>query len=1266
MTFKGLTGETADAEGTPSGAILLEDDRDATILGATATYDPFRRDESRREQESHHASTFGQSGSGNDAADPAAAIAAPIAAMVPNDPYAKSQWHVGNSLGPDIDAREVWDDYTGRGVTVGVIDDGIDYRHQDLDGNYNAALDYDARDRDGDAMTSDRTDSHGTLVAGVIGAEMNNGYGGVGVAPGADLVGFRMGYGANGSGSQLADNLARQVTVDVSNNSWAYDALFFDDFNGPFKAMGESLARGAAEGRDGLGTIFVFSAGNYRGSGDNTNYHNFQNSQYGITVGAITQNGAIAGYSNPGASVLVAAPGSGIYTTDRPGTDGQASGDFKSVSGTSFSAPVVSGVVALMLEANPELGYRDVQEILAYSATRAGTSEAPWRINGARDWNGGGLHISDDYGFGVVDAHAAVRLAETWNAQSTKANLDLATASSNRFATIPDGGTLTDSVTIANGNLKIDRVDVVLNIDHDAIGQLIVTLTSPNGTTSTLVNRPGGGSSGLDDIRFTVDSVQFWGETGTGTWTLTVQDRTTGTVGRLESWTLKLYGDTDSANDSYIFTDEFGKFTSLADLARRTLTDTDGGIDQINLAAVKSDIVLNLNPGALSTVAGNNLTIAAGTVIENACLGDGDDRFTGNAANNRVLGGRGDDILDGGAGTDTAIYWGALSNFSVFRGADDFVVVDCRPGAGIIDEGTDLLRGFESLVFGGISYSLSSLLGTPSNTPPTAIDDAATTKEDQAVTVAVLANDLNPDNDQLSVSVLSNPSHGSVTINADGTVSYRPDANFDGTDSFEYTVSDGKGGSDAGRVSISVIGVNDAPVAKADAATTTAGAPVVIRALDNDTDIEGSPLQASIFSQPATGHVTLNGDGTFTYVPEAGFTGTTSFIYRVSDGTAWSGTAAVTVTVLPANAMPVANGDSVSTNEDEAVRFYPLVNDSDADGDSLSAKILTQAQRGTVTLDAAGAFLYTPTANYNGEDSFTYQVTDGHGGSASATVKIKVAAVNDTPEAVNDTGAAISAAQLGGSQAIRVDVLANDRDADGDLLTTSLRTGAANGTVTHNSDGSFVYTPTSGFVGTDNFTYFVKDGSGAQDWAQVSISVAPLQTTSKVIMGTAGNNSLRGLAPAESIYGLEGNDSISGGGGNDLIDGGAGNDRLLGDGGDDVLTGGLGIDQLTGGTGRDRFDFNDIAERGDRINSFERGKDVLDARDLFADVTSDGVDVMGMIENFVHQRYDVASKSIIVSVDVDGAGGPAGFVDLASISGVGSAPLNVGTDIVVE
>ncbi|HVJ70317.1 MAG TPA: S8 family serine peptidase, partial [Sphingomicrobium sp.] len=178
-------------------------------------------------------------------------------------------------------------------------------------------------------------------------------------------------------------------------------------------------------------TILVKSAGNNRGSGFDTNYDNFTNHRQVIAVGAVDHNGVVSYYSTPGANLLVVAPSStygvGLTTTDIAGAGGNNSGDYiTGFTGTSAAAPQVSGVVALMLEANPDLGWRDVQEILAMSARQVGdpasltgSEKYQWSYNGAANWNGGGMHFSNDYGFGLVDALAAVRLAESWTLLGT-------------------------------------------------------------------------------------------------------------------------------------------------------------------------------------------------------------------------------------------------------------------------------------------------------------------------------------------------------------------------------------------------------------------------------------------------------------------------------------------------------------------------------------------------------------------------------------------------------------------------------------------------------------------------------------------------------------------------------------------------------------------------------------------------------------------------------------------------------------------------------
>src|SRR5262245_5304578 len=426
-----------------------------------------------------------------------------------NNPYRPNQWYLDGYLTPGSNANganvdKISTEYSGHGVKVGIIDSGFDLSNIDLTGRFDLSLSYDPHDSGTTNITPDSSsDVHGTWVAGVIGAADNN-VGTIGVAPDATLVGYYARFGFGGSlRAELADLLARQVNVDVSNNSWGYTTQFADNFLDPaWAVMKDAIETGVTEGRDGLGTIYVFAAGNDRQyvanstayDGDNTNYHSLTNSRFVITAAASKQDGHITSFSTPGASILVTAPGEWIATTTLNNNDGNSANDFGFVSGTSFAAPVVSAVVALMLEANPDLGYRDVQEILALSSRKIDPTSTNWATNGATNWNGGGNLVSHDFGFGLVDAHAAVRLAETWTTVHDAANEQVITVAGDvgSNTTLVDGQPNVYTTTVSSDyeDFSIDWVTIDVSLLHTHDGDLRIELVSPTGTHSVWIGRP--------------------------------------------------------------------------------------------------------------------------------------------------------------------------------------------------------------------------------------------------------------------------------------------------------------------------------------------------------------------------------------------------------------------------------------------------------------------------------------------------------------------------------------------------------------------------------------------------------------------------------------------------------------------------------------------------------------------------------------------------------------------------------------------------------
>ncbi len=339
------------------------------------------------------------------------------------------------------------------------------------------------------------------------------------------------------------------------------------------------------------------------------------------------------------------------------------------------------------------------------------------------------------------------------------------------------------------------------------------------------------------------------------------------------------------------------------------------------------------------------------------------------------------------------------------------------------------------------------------------------------------------------------PDHGTLVGNGDGTVTYTPDQDFNGTDSFQYTVVDGDGASDAATVTIAVNAVNDAPVATDDAYSTDEDSLLNVAApgvLGNDTDVDEDPLTASVVAGPSSGTLSLLADGSFSYDPGPDFNGTDSFTYDASDG-ALSDAATVTITVNAVNDAPVAADDAYATDEETLLSVAApgvLGDDTDVDGDTLSAVLVSGPSNGTLTLGADGSFTYDPDSDFNGTDSFIYDASDGTL-TDQATVTITINAVNDTPIAADDAYATdedtlLSVAAPG--------VVGDDTDVDGDTLSAVLVSGPSNGTLTLGADGSFSYDPDPDFNGVDSFTYDASDGA-LTDTATVTITVDAVNDT---------------------------------------------------------------------------------------------------------------------------------------------------------------------------
>jgi subtilisin-like proprotein convertase family protein/Ca2+-binding RTX toxin-like protein len=593
-------------------------------------------------------------------------------AEMPTDPLAARQWYLS-----DIGVLPVWQDYTGKGVRIGQFEPGgkyssgpelFDYDHPDLKANVDPAW---LTTQTTNGTLAPLKSDHATMVAGVMVAGRND-QGGVGVAYGATLGGH---YLAN-SGADLTA-LGNMVNYDVVNHSWGFTNDFalsnvHEGMVTTAAALTLSAQAAATNGRGGLGTVMVAAGGNEREKGGSAQGSLMNNNRYSIEVGAINAQADLstlvigaAPFSNPGASLLVSAPGSNVLSTSRQLQTERGStfgNDYSAMQGTSFAAPIVSGVVALMLEANPNLGYRDVQQILALSARRVEDTTTQWADNAARHWNGGGMHKSDDYGFGKVDARAAVRLAQGWLGQRTAANEASVVGNSAVLGSVLQPGAVLNTINTLPAGIDIEHVEVEFHAQVGRLGDLQVKLIAPNGTQSLLLDRHGKspavdadtGNAFAGAFKYSLMSTQHWGEQSAGDWTLQVTNVATGLPVTLDKWSLRAYGSQRSADDSYYFTDEYAALAA-ANPARATLDDasngTAGGRNTVNAASVTGDVSLNAATGAAS-LGGAVLNLVDPLGFQQLISGDGNDTLVAGSGDSLLNGGRGNNTLIGGSGRD--------------------------------------------------------------------------------------------------------------------------------------------------------------------------------------------------------------------------------------------------------------------------------------------------------------------------------------------------------------------------------------------------------------------------------------------------------------------------------------------------------------------------------------------------------------------------------------------------------------------------------------
>ena len=1091
-------------------------------------------------------------------------------------------------------AEEAWNDGNlgSSSVLVGIIDEGFDYTHPDLadnswanpaelnglpgvDDDGNGYVD-DIRGWDfynNDNSSYDGTgDDHGTHVAGTIGGKGGNGIGVAGVSWNVSMIPAKF-LGTNGGSTAGAiaavdyiTDLKTRHNLDIvaTNNSWG---------GGGFSSLLEAaIIRGANED-----ILFIASAGNNNTNVDSTSYYpsnystlNPQGSGNSpasydavISVASITSSGARSSFSNYGVNnVDIAAPGSSIYST-------LPNNSYGTYSGTSMAAPHVAGAAALFAsKSSPGALTRgeEIRNALLQTAVPTSSVNGLVATGGRLDVNAAlalanppgldvGIYATSlseqaEGNLGTKSFTFEIRLDQPATDPSpitVEYEIDLVGgATADDFSFGPGGGI--GSVTFndpTNPNALVQTISFEVvgdtEVETDESFDVVIPVAPSN---AGLWNDRATGTIVADDAR--IDGVVWNDANGNG-----VQDGTEAGRGGVTVYVDANENANLDAGEISAITAADGQYQLAVSpgshRVRLQLTGSDqqthpfpqsGSLDPdsyadgtilngelepaVSLSAVGSSVT-NANVTAQTQTYSSTGSKVFASTWNGGIWNTGDAEFRvdfSNPVNIVSLDGISDDSSDYvhmRAFSDTGILLqeyvsgnlgtGVVETMTITRAGSDisYILASGRDGQfawldNLSYSSDSIPISVGSNVSSGHNFGVFNIGGSPS-----ASDDVTSTLEDVPVSIPVLKNDTDPDDDPLTVTGTSGVDNGTVAISGN-VITFTPEENFNGVEEFEYQISDGKGGVSSANVTVTVNAVNDLPQVEDDSYSVAEGGSLTINApgvLGNDTDVDGDALTASMVSDVTKGTLTLNPDGSFTYNPDVDFFGVDTFTYRANDPSPSVEVATVTITVVEQNDPPVANDDSYTVSEDGLLQVaLPglLGNDNDNEDNPLTAAVVTEPTDGLLTLNADGSFEYEPDADFSGSDSFTYVANDGNSDSDIATVAITVTAINDNPVASDDS------ATTDQNTAVTIDVLVNDTDADGDSLTITNFTQGNGGSVTGNLDGTLTYTPNAGFLGNDQFNYSISDGQGGSSTAVVQVAVTGGSYTYRDVASATANS----------------------------------------------------------------------------------------------------------------------------------------------------------------